>query len=109
VITGAAGGIGAVSCELFEREGATVVGVDVKSVPHVAIEADVTDEDQVRDMYARAREEHGAHRRVVQQRGDLAERRRVRSRHLARGLAAGAGREPEVGFSLLPARDSTPA
>jgi acyl-CoA reductase-like NAD-dependent aldehyde dehydrogenase len=49
VITGAAGGIGAVSCELFEREGATVVGVDVKSVPHVAIEADVTDEDQVRD------------------------------------------------------------
>jgi NAD(P)-dependent dehydrogenase (short-subunit alcohol dehydrogenase family) len=59
VITGAAGGIGAVSCELFEREGATVVGVDVKSVPHVAIEADVTDEDQVRDMYARAREEHG--------------------------------------------------
>jgi NAD(P)-dependent dehydrogenase (short-subunit alcohol dehydrogenase family) len=36
-----------------------VVGVDVKSVPHVAIEADVTDEDQVRDMYARAREEHG--------------------------------------------------
>jgi NAD(P)-dependent dehydrogenase (short-subunit alcohol dehydrogenase family) len=35
------------------------VGVDVKSVQHVAIEADVTDEDQVRDMYARAREEHG--------------------------------------------------
>jgi NAD(P)-dependent dehydrogenase (short-subunit alcohol dehydrogenase family) len=59
VITGAAGGIGAVSCELFEAEGATVVGVDVRSAPHVAIEADVTDEDQVRDMYMRAREEHG--------------------------------------------------
>jgi NAD(P)-dependent dehydrogenase (short-subunit alcohol dehydrogenase family) len=59
VITGAAGGIGAVSCELFEAEGATVVGVDVRSAPRVAIEADVTDEDQVRDIYMRAREEHG--------------------------------------------------
>jgi NAD(P)-dependent dehydrogenase (short-subunit alcohol dehydrogenase family) len=59
VITGAAGGIGAASCGLFDAEGATVVGVDVRSGPHVAIEADVTDEDQVRDMYARARGEHG--------------------------------------------------
>jgi NAD(P)-dependent dehydrogenase (short-subunit alcohol dehydrogenase family) len=59
VITGAAGGIGKVSCELFEAEGATVVGVDVRSGPRVAIQADVTDEDQVRDMYMRAREEHG--------------------------------------------------
>jgi NAD(P)-dependent dehydrogenase (short-subunit alcohol dehydrogenase family) len=59
VITGAAGGIGAVSCELFEAEGAIVAGVDVRSAPRVTIEADVTDEDQVRDMYMRAREEHG--------------------------------------------------
>ena len=59
MITGAAGGIGAASCELFEAEGARVVGVDVRSAEHVAIEADVTDEEQVRDMYTRARAEHG--------------------------------------------------
>jgi NAD(P)-dependent dehydrogenase (short-subunit alcohol dehydrogenase family) len=59
VITGAAGGIGAASCKLFEAEGARVVGVDVRSAEHVAIEADVTDEEQVRDMYTRARAEHG--------------------------------------------------
>jgi NAD(P)-dependent dehydrogenase (short-subunit alcohol dehydrogenase family) len=58
VITGTAGSIGAAACELFEAEGATVVGVDLKPAEHVAIEADVTDEDQVRDMYTRAREEH---------------------------------------------------
>jgi NAD(P)-dependent dehydrogenase (short-subunit alcohol dehydrogenase family) len=59
VITGAAGGIGAASAELFAAEGATVAGVDLKPGEHVAIEADVTDEDQVRDIYARTREEHG--------------------------------------------------
>ena len=59
MITGAAGGIGAASCKLFEAEGARVVGVDVRSAEHVAIEADVTDEEQVRDMYTRARAEHG--------------------------------------------------
>jgi NAD(P)-dependent dehydrogenase (short-subunit alcohol dehydrogenase family) len=59
VITGAAGGIGAATAELFAAEGATVAGVDLKPGEHVAIEADVTDEDQVRDIYARTREEHG--------------------------------------------------
>jgi NAD(P)-dependent dehydrogenase (short-subunit alcohol dehydrogenase family) len=59
VITGAAGGIGAASAGLFAEEGAAVAGVDLKPGKHVAIEADVTDEDQVRDLYARTREEHG--------------------------------------------------
>jgi NAD(P)-dependent dehydrogenase (short-subunit alcohol dehydrogenase family) len=59
VVTGAAGGIGSATCELFETEGATVVGVDLKGGDRVAIEADVTDEDRVRDLYARTREEHG--------------------------------------------------
>ena len=61
VITGAASGIGAESARLFGEEGARVVGVDLEpgAVGELAIEADVTDEDQVREMYRRAREELG--------------------------------------------------
>ena len=59
VITGAAGGIGATTCELFKGEGAVVVGVDIAAAEHVSAECDVSDDDQVRDMYARVREEHG--------------------------------------------------
>ncbi len=62
VITGAASGIGAESARLFASEGATVVGVDLQPSEGCAssIQADVTDEQQVRDMYAQARERHGA-------------------------------------------------
>ena len=60
VVTGAAGGIGAATCELFKAEGAAVVGVDIAAAEHVTVEADVTDEERVRDMYVRTREEHGA-------------------------------------------------
>ncbi len=61
VITGAAGGIGAATAEVFQREGARVVGVDLRehSVGTLALQADVTDEASVRDVYARAREELG--------------------------------------------------
>jgi NAD(P)-dependent dehydrogenase (short-subunit alcohol dehydrogenase family) len=61
VITGAASGIGAASARLFKAEGATVVGVDLDpgAEGDLAIQADVTEEDQVRDMYARARDELG--------------------------------------------------
>jgi NAD(P)-dependent dehydrogenase (short-subunit alcohol dehydrogenase family) len=61
VITGAASGIGAESARLFSAEGATVVGVDIEpgAEGKLSIEADVTDEDQVRGMYARARDELG--------------------------------------------------
>src|SRR3954447_20081653 len=61
VITGAASGIGAESARLFGAEGAKVVGVDLEpgAVGDLAIEADVTDEDQVREVYRRAREELG--------------------------------------------------
>ncbi len=61
VITGAASGIGAATAELFAEEGATVVGVDLDSgaAGELAIQADVSDEEQVRGMYARAREELG--------------------------------------------------
>ena len=60
VITGAASGIGAATAALFEAEGATVVGVDLgeDSVGSLKLAADVT-EEQVKGMYARAREELG--------------------------------------------------
>jgi len=52
VITGAAGGIGAASAELFEREGARVVGVDMleHSVGQLSLQADLSDEHAVRDV-----------------------------------------------------------
>jgi NAD(P)-dependent dehydrogenase (short-subunit alcohol dehydrogenase family) len=61
VITGTASGIGRESAELFMSEGARVVGVDLSAdaAGDLAIQADVTDEQQVRDLYARAREELG--------------------------------------------------
>jgi NAD(P)-dependent dehydrogenase (short-subunit alcohol dehydrogenase family) len=61
VITGAAGGIGAATAELFMEEGAKVVGVDLRadSPGDLSLEVDVTDDDQVRDMYARVKEEFG--------------------------------------------------
>jgi NAD(P)-dependent dehydrogenase (short-subunit alcohol dehydrogenase family) len=61
VITGAASGIGAESARLFAEEGARVVGVDLTegAEGELAIVADVTDSDQVRDAYGRVRTELG--------------------------------------------------
>ena len=61
VITGAASGIGATAARLFATEGARVVGVDLAAGAEgeVTIEADVSDEEQVKAMYERAREELG--------------------------------------------------
>jgi NAD(P)-dependent dehydrogenase (short-subunit alcohol dehydrogenase family) len=61
VITGAAGGIGAAAASLFAREGARVVGVDLleHSVGELALRADLTDEDAVAALYARAADELG--------------------------------------------------
>jgi NAD(P)-dependent dehydrogenase (short-subunit alcohol dehydrogenase family) len=61
VVTGASGGIGAATVELFQREGATAVGVDLRadSPGDLALEADVTSEQQVHDMYGRVRAEYG--------------------------------------------------
>jgi NAD(P)-dependent dehydrogenase (short-subunit alcohol dehydrogenase family) len=61
VITGAAGGIGAASAETFEREGARVVGIDVRehSVGELSLQADLCDEPAVRDTYTRVRDELG--------------------------------------------------
>jgi NAD(P)-dependent dehydrogenase (short-subunit alcohol dehydrogenase family) len=61
VITGSASGIGAETATMFKAEGATVVGVDLSegSAGDLAIQADVTDEHQVRDVYAQTRERFG--------------------------------------------------
>jgi NAD(P)-dependent dehydrogenase (short-subunit alcohol dehydrogenase family) len=61
VITGAASGIGATAARLFATEGAKVVGVDLVDGAEgdVTIAADVSDEEQVKAMYERARDELG--------------------------------------------------
>jgi len=61
VITGASGGIGGASAELFAREGGRVVGVDLlPGAPgELSLEVDVTDDAAVREMYARVRSELG--------------------------------------------------
>ena len=61
VITGAGGGIGSATAELFVREGATVVGVDLAAgAPgDLALQVDVTDADAVAGMYAQVREQFG--------------------------------------------------
>src|ERR1700748_1452389 len=62
VITGTASGIGAESARLFEREGATVVGIDLdaeQAVGALTIAANVADEEQVRAAFATTVEEYG--------------------------------------------------
>jgi NAD(P)-dependent dehydrogenase (short-subunit alcohol dehydrogenase family) len=61
VITGAASGIGAESARVFIEEGATVIGVDLRddAVGTQSLAADVSDEQQVSDIYNRVRREHG--------------------------------------------------
>jgi NAD(P)-dependent dehydrogenase (short-subunit alcohol dehydrogenase family) len=62
VVTGASGGIGAATIAAFQREGAKVAGVDVlDGAPgDLSLVVDVTDDDAVREMYARVRSEFGA-------------------------------------------------
>jgi NAD(P)-dependent dehydrogenase (short-subunit alcohol dehydrogenase family) len=61
VVTGAVGGIGAATVDTFQREGATVVGVDLQpdSPGELALQVDVTDEQQVKDAYETVRERYG--------------------------------------------------
>ena len=61
VVTGASGGIGAATVEIFQREGASVVGVDLlEGAPgDLALQVDVTSEEDVKGAFARVREEFG--------------------------------------------------
>jgi NAD(P)-dependent dehydrogenase (short-subunit alcohol dehydrogenase family) len=59
VITGAAGGIGGAAASVFEREGARVVGVDLREhqVGELSLTADLTSEEEVARLYARVQDE----------------------------------------------------
>jgi NAD(P)-dependent dehydrogenase (short-subunit alcohol dehydrogenase family) len=61
VITGAASGIGAETARLFAAEGARVAGIDLdpECEGELTIVADICDEAQVRDAYARVADELG--------------------------------------------------
>ena len=61
VVTGAAGGIGTATAELFMAEGASVVGADLRDdgAGTVSLAVDVTDEDAVRGLYERTVAEFG--------------------------------------------------
>ena len=62
VITGAAGGIGAATAEVFAREGARVAGVDLREheVGELSLQADLTDEAAVKQLYDHVGAELGA-------------------------------------------------
>lgn len=61
VITGAAGGVGRATAGRLAAEGARVVGVDrvEHAVGELCLRADVTDESDVRELYARVRDQMG--------------------------------------------------
>jgi NAD(P)-dependent dehydrogenase (short-subunit alcohol dehydrogenase family) len=61
VVTGASGGIGSATVELFQREGARVAGVDLgEDAPgDLSLQADVSHEGQVIDVYTRVAEAFG--------------------------------------------------
>ncbi|MFL6777575.1 MAG: SDR family NAD(P)-dependent oxidoreductase [Sphingomicrobium sp.] len=56
IVTGAGSGIGKASVELFRREGATVVGADLKGAD---FECDAGDEEQVRALVEHTVRDHG--------------------------------------------------
>jgi NAD(P)-dependent dehydrogenase (short-subunit alcohol dehydrogenase family) len=61
VVTGAAGGIGAATVAAFTREGALVAGADLApgAPGELSLQVDVSEEAQVRDMYASVFERFG--------------------------------------------------
>jgi NAD(P)-dependent dehydrogenase (short-subunit alcohol dehydrogenase family) len=60
VLTGAASGIGLVTAERFAEEGAIVVGTDINpgAPGDLSLQVDVTDPEQVKDMYQQVRDRY---------------------------------------------------
>ncbi len=60
VVSGASGGIGAATVELFASEGARVVGLDLlpDAPGELALQVDVTSEEQVRAAFAQVRKQY---------------------------------------------------
>ena len=92
------------------RRARRVVGVDRESGAEgdLAIVCDVTDEEQVSAMY-RQRATSSAASTCSSTTPASSDRRRLRARHLGRGLAARPGREHAGRLPLLQARDPAPA
>ena len=61
VVTGASGGIGAATVELFAREGAHVIGADLAdgAPGELSLQVDVSEEGEVGRMYEQVRERYG--------------------------------------------------
>jgi NAD(P)-dependent dehydrogenase (short-subunit alcohol dehydrogenase family) len=61
VITGAAGVVAEAVAERLKREGATVVGIDQRehTVGELSLQADLTDEEQVRRSFAQVHDDFG--------------------------------------------------
>ena len=111
VVTGASGGIGAATVELFQREGARVVGADLAdgAPGELSLKVDVTDEAQVREMYAQVRERFGRIDVLFNNAGISPTDDALGARDHARGLGARAGGEPAQRVPVLQARHPPPA
>ena len=111
VITGAAGGVGRATARRLSQEGATVVGVDLAehAVGELCLQADVTDEAHVRDLYARVRDELGRIDVLFNNAGVNDPRDGSALDTSTRDLKPRADGEPHERLLVLQAQDSAPA